>query len=227
MWCIGKMTAQFIAQMEHILYLYTQPPMPECPLVCFDEKSYQLIGHSLMPIKMKPGQIRKESETYVRKGVVQILVAFLPLFGLRYVWVSPTRRAWDFAYFMQVFIEEFLPGVLPQAKTIRLVCDNLNTHSKASFYKTFDPAQAFELSQRIQFNFTPVNASWLNMAEIEIHALSTQCLDRRMDTQKMVTTEVKHIVNERNEKQIKVNWQFGLTNARDKFYKSYSKFYCC
>lgn len=223
MWCLGKITAEFIAKMESILYLYGLAPNPVNPLVCFDEKSYQLIGHTLCPIKMKPGQVRKESETYVRNGVVQILIAFLPLFGLRFVWVSPTRRAWDFAYFMKVFMEEFLPSVLPQAKSIRLVCDNLNIHAKASFYKTFQPAEAFDLAQNIQFNFTPVNASWLNMAEIEIHALSTQCLDRRMDSQKLVTSQVQHIVKERNEKRIKVNWQFDLTNAREKFSKSYSK----
>ena len=223
MWCIGKMNAEFIAQMEAILDLYSLEANPLSPLVCFDEKSYQLIGHTLSPIKMKPGQLSKESEKYVRHGVVQILVAFLPFWGLRFVWVSPTRRAWDFAYFMKVFIEEFLPTVLPQAKTIRMVCDNLNTHTKASFYKTFTPAKAWELAQKVHFHFTPVNASWLNMAEIEIHALSTQCLDRRMDNQKLVHTEVQQIVKERNDKKMKVNWQFDIGNAREKFTKSYAK----
>lgn len=217
------MTAQFIAQMENILHLYSLEANPRNPLVCFDEKSYQLLGHTLSPIKMKPGQVSKESEKYVRHGVAQILIAFLPFWGLRFVWVSPTRRAWDFAYFMKAFLQEFLPTVLPQAKTVRLVCDNLNTHEKASFYKTFDPITAFDLAQSVQFNFTPVNASWLNMAEIEIHALSTQCLDRRMDTQKLVHTEVQQIVKERNDKNIKVNWQFDMAKARDKFPRSYGK----
>lgn len=223
MWCIGKITALYIALMEHILYLYSLAPNPLCPLVCFDEKSYQVIGHTLVPIEMKPGQVKKESEKYGRKGVVQILVAFLPKWGLRFVWVSPTRRAWGFACFMKVFMEEFLPGYFPLAKGIRMVCDNLNTHTKASFYKTFEPKKAFELAQKIEFNFTPVNASWLNIAEIEIHALSTQCLNRRLESQKLVTSEVQHIVNERNEKRIKVNWQFGLNDAREKFSKKYNK----
>lgn len=223
MWCIGKVTAEFIAQMEHILHLYSLAADPTCPLVCYDEKSYQLIGHTISPLEMKPGQVRKESETYERHGVIQILVAFLPLWGLRFVWISPTRRAWDFACFMNAFMEEFLPTYFPQAKTINLVCDNLNTHTKASFYKTFTPTQAFDLSQKIQFNYTPVNASWLNMAELEIHGLSTQCLDRRMDSQKLVTTEVQYIVKERNEKTIKVHWQFGLTGARTKFSRQYGK----
>lgn len=223
MWCIGKITAEFIAQMESILHLYSLKANPLCPLVCFDEKSYQLLGHTLCPVPMKPGKVRKESEKYKRHGTVQILVAFLPFWGLRFVWVSPTRRAWDFAYFMKVFMEEFLPSVLPQAKTIRLVCDNLNTHTAASFYKTFSPAQAFELAQNIQFHFTPVNASWLNMAEMEIHGLSVQCLNRRLGSQKLVHTEVQHIVKERNDKRIKVNWQFDLTAARQKFGRGYGK----
>ncbi len=223
MWCIAKVTPEYIALMEHIVHLYALEADPLCPLVCFDEKSYQVIGDVLTPIEMKPGQVKKESEKYKRNGVVQILVAFLPKWGLRFVWVSPTRRAWDFAFFIKAFIEEFLPRHFPLARGIRMVCDNLNTHNKASFYKTFSARQAFDLAHKIQFNFTPVNASWLNMAEIEIHALSTQCLNRRLESQKRVTFEVKHIVNERNKKRLKVNWQFDLTEARDKFTKHYDK----
>jgi hypothetical protein len=104
-----------------------------------------------------------------------------------------------------------------------MVCDNLNTHTKASFYKTFTPAKAWELAQKVQFNFTPVNASWLNIAEIEIHALSTQCLNRRMDSQKLVHSEVQQIVKERNDKKMKVNWQFDIGKAREKFPRSYTK----
>ena len=223
MWCIGEITAEFIARMENVLFLYSQKRSTTYPLVCFDEKSYQLIGHTLIPIKMKPGQVRKESEKYKREGVIQILVAYLPLWGLRFTWCSPKRRAWDFAYFMKTFMDNYLPEVLPSAKGIRMVCDNLNIHTPASFYKTFTPSVAFELAQKIKFNFTPVNASWLNIAEIEIHALSVQCLNRRLDSQKVVTAEVKHIVQERNKAQIKVNWQFGLNEAREKFYRRYGK----
>ena len=223
MWCIGELNAAFMASMEQVLYLYALKPDPLCPLVCFDEKSYQIVGDVLIPLKMKPGKIRKESEKYKRNGVVQILVAFLPNWGLRFVWVSPKRRAYDFATFMQVFMKEFISAHFPNAKGINMVCDNLNTHTPASFYKTFNSEQAFELTQKIHFNFTPVNGSWLNMAEIEIHALSTQCLNRRLESQKIVTEQIKFIVNERNEKRIFVNWQFSIDKARDKFSRFYNK----
>jgi hypothetical protein len=223
MWCIGTLTADFIAQMERILFLYGQEANPICPLVCVDEKSYQMLGDVLQPIEMKPGQDKRQSDKYSRHGVVQIFVAFLPLWGLRFVWICPKRRAWDFAGFIKALLEDFLPCFLPQAKSIRLVCDNLNTHNKGSFYKTFEAWEAFDLAQKIEFNYTPVNASWLNMAEMEIHALSTICLKRRMNDQKFVTTEVQQLVKERNDLRIKVNWQFDCIKARETFNKAYSK----
>ena len=227
MWCIGTLTADFIAQMERILFLYGQKADPVCPLVCMDEKSYQILGDVLQPIDMKPGKDKKESDKYIRQGVVQIFVAFLPLWGLRFVWICPKRRAWDFASFMKAFLVEYLPSVLPEANSIRLVCDNLNTHNKGSLYKMFKPHEAFDWAQKIEFNYTPVNASWLNMAEMEIYALSTICLKRRMDNQKFVTMEVQQLVKERNDQRIKVNWQFDCAKARQTFEKAYSKLNSC
>jgi len=223
MWCIGTITAQYIAQMEEILHLYSLSANETWPLVCFDEKSYQMLGHTLTPIEMKPGQPKKISEKYVRGGTIQILVAFLPLWGLRFVWVGPKRCATDFAAFMKDLLDNFLPNVLPKAKGIRMVCDNLNTHKKSSLYKMYDPEKALEIGNRIQFHYTPVNASWLNMAEMEIHAISTICLKRRMDNQKFVTNEVQALVKERNEAKTKVKWMFAPINAREKFKKAYSK----
>jgi len=223
MWCIGDITVQYIAQMEEILHLYGLEPNEKWPLVCFDEKSYQVLGHTLAPIEMKPGQPKKISEKYVRGGTVQILVAFLPMWGLRFVWVGPKRRATDFAAFMKDLLDNFIPSVLPKAEGIRMVCDNLNTHKKGSLYKMYNPAEALDLGNRIQFHFTPVNASWLNMAEMEIHAISRICLKRRMEHQKFVTTEVQTLVKERNEARTKVNWIFAPKDARDKFKKAYSK----
>jgi len=223
MWCIGDLTAQYIAQMEQILHLYSLEPNEIDPLVCFDEKSYQMLGHTLEPIEMKPGQPKKISEKYVRGGTIQILVAFLPLWGIRFVWVGPKRCATDFAAFMKDFLDNFLPSVLPKAKGVRIVCDNLNTHKKGSLYKMFNPEQALDLGNRIQFHYTPVNASWLNMAEMEIYAISKICLKRRMDNQKFVTTEVQSLVKERNEARTKVNWMFTPDKARETFKKAYSK----
>ncbi len=223
MWCIGDITVQYIAQMEEILHLYGLAANETCPLVCFDEKSYQMIGHTIEPIEMKPGQSKKISEKYVRGGTIQILVAFLPMWGLRFVWVGPKRRSTDFAAFIKDFLDNFLPSVLPKAKGIRMVCDNLNTHKKGSLYKMYSPAQALDLGNRIQFHYTPVNASWLNMAEMEIYAISRICLKRRMDNQKFITSEVQTLVKERNNKRTKVNWIFAPIDAREKFSRAYSK----
>lgn len=223
MWCIGNITVQYIAQMEEILHLYGLNPNEKWPLVCFDEKSYQLIGHTLEPIEMKPDQPKKITEKYVRHGTIQILVAFLPMWGLRFVWVGPKRCATDFAAFMKDFLDNYLPSVLPKAEGIRMVCDNLNTHKKGSLYKMFPPKQALDLGNRIQFNYTPVNASWLNMAEMEIYALSRICLKRRMDSQKFITSEIQTLVKERNQARNKVNWMFSPIDAREKFNKAYSK----
>ena len=172
---------------------------------------------------MRPGKPKRTSDKYVRNGTQQILVAYLPNFGKRFTWVCPTRKAVDFAFFIKDFLENYLPTILPGFKSIRLVCDNLNTHNKASFYKTFPAAIAFELSNLVEFNYTPVNGSWLNMAEIEIHALSVQCLNRRMKTQKFVSTEIKSIVEERNKNSVKTNWQFSIPKAREKFCRFYNK----
>jgi len=124
---------------------------------------------------------------------------------------------------MKDLLDNFLLSVLPKAKGIRMVCDNLNTHKKGSLYKMYNPAEALDLGNRIQFHFTPVNASWLNMAEMEIHAISRICLRRRMEHQKFVITEVQTFVKESNEARVKVNWMFAPIDAREKFSKAYKK----
>lgn len=222
MWCIGKINAEYIARMEQILHLYNQPADPLHPLVCFDEKSYQVLGDTIVSLPMQPGKTKKISDKYERNGTQQVLVAYLPNIGQRFVWVSPTRKAIDFAFFMQYFITSYLPKICSGFKSIRAVMDNLNTHSPSSFYKAFDPHTAFHLMNKIQFHYTPVNASWLNMAEIEIHALSVQCLQRRMKDQKNVSTQIQAIVRDRNDKEIKTNWQFSNQVARQKFERFYA-----
>lgn len=223
MWCIGKLNANFIAAMERILYLYEQcarNPNPAYPLIVFDEKPFQLLGHELEPLPCEPGQPKREDHKYIRNGTVCLLVAYAPFLGKRFIWVSPKRRAHDYAYFIKWLFEQCLPDV----EGITLVQDNLNTHCVSSLYKTFSPQEAFALDRKIDWHYTPVNASWLNMAEIEIHALTVQGLrNRRFDSMKTVTEQLNHLVKERNEKAIKVNWRFTVDHARDKFKRFYSK----
>ena len=218
MWCIGDITVQYIAQMEEILHLYSLERNEKWPLVCFDEKSYQVLGHTLTPIEMKPGQPKKISEKYVRGGTVQILVAFLPMWGLRFVWVGPKRRATDFAAFMKDLLDNFLPSVLPKAEGIRMVCDNLNTHKKGSLYKMYNPAKALDLGNRIQFHFTPVNASWLNMAEIAINMYSRQCLGKsRIPDIELLRKKTKSWNAAANRNKLSINWKFTRKKSREKF----------
>ncbi len=223
MWCIGKLNASFIAAMERILYLYEEcgrNPDPDYPLVVFDEKPFQLLGQEEEPLPAKPGQPKREDHKYTRNGTACLLVAYAPFLGKRFVWVSPKRRAYDYAYFIKWLLEQ----CLPEAKGIILVQDNLNTHCVESLYKTFSAPEAFALDRKIEWHYTPVNASWLNMAEIEIHALTVQGLrNRRFDSMKAVTKQLDQLVKERNEKAIKVNWRFSVENARDKFERFYSK----
>src|SRR5690606_6155915 len=225
MWCIGKINAEFIARMEQILQLYGLQPDEKQPLVCFDEKSYQVLGDTIAPIPMQPGKPARYSEKYLRHGTHQVFVAYMPLIGKRFVWVNPTRKAVDFAFFFKYFMEHYLPTVCPEYKCVRVVMDNLNTHTTASFYKAFDPQTALELANKVQFYFTPVNASWLNIAEIEIHAISVQCLHRRMKEQKTVSTEIQTLVQDRNDNCIKTNWQFSIPDAREKFQRFYADLY--
>lgn len=222
MWCITKFTPQNLALMEQLLHLYEMAPDPSNPLVCMDEKSYQMLDHTLLPLPMESGKPHRESEKYKREGTVQMFISYLPNFGKRFAWVCPKRTAIDFANYIKVFMDQYLPTILPEAKTIRMVSDNLNTHQPGSFYKAFSPQDAFNLHQRIRFYHPPTNSSWLNMAEIEIHALSVQCLNRRMGNMKLVTEQVEAIIKERNQNEVKTTWQFTPQKARDKF----SRFYC-
>lgn len=223
MWCIGKLDAAFIAAMERILYLYEQcarQPNPDHPLIVFDEKPFQILGQVVDPLPVSPGKPEREDHEYIRNGTVCLFVAYAPFLGKRFVWVSPKRRAHDYAYFIKWLLEE----CLPQVSGITLVQDNLNTHCVDSLYKTFSAQEAFALDRKIDWHYTPKNASWLNMAEIEIHALTVQGLrNRRFDSMRAVTQQLDHLVKERNEKAIKVDWRFTVDKARDKFERFYSK----
>lgn len=202
--------------MEDVLNLYEQPYNPDNPLICFDERPCQLIDDVLQPLPMKEGQPKREDYHYERKGTCNVFIALQPHTGQRIVAVYQRKTHKEYADFFRQISEHY-----PDAETITVVQDNLSTHSPASFYKVFKPSEAFALADKFCMHYTPKNASWLNMAEIELSALSKQCLDRRIRDMETLNREVQAWAKYRNQKAIKVKWQFTNENARDKFKRFY------
>ena len=207
--------------MENILGVYNQPYDPKRPQICVDERPCQLIEDVLVPLPMTSGKPRREGYQYKRNGVCTIFMAFEPLTGFRMVEVRPQRTKKDYARFMQKVAQHSRYATADQ---IRVVQDNLNTHDPGSFYTILPPGQAFALGQRFEMIYTPKKASWLNMVEIEFSALSRQCLKRRIGQMDVLEHEVMTWVEERNQKQVKVHWQFTIDKARDKFKRHYPEF---
>lgn len=203
--------------MEQVLDTYEQPYNPLRPVVCFDERPCQLLGDVLMPIPMKPGRVERQDYHYQRHGTCVVLMAVEPLAGKRIVDVTEQKTKKDYAEFMKDLAAHY-----PKADKIVLVQDNLNTHNPSSFYEVFDAPEAFALSQRFQMVYTPKKASWLNMAEIELSALSKQCLDRRIDQRHILAKEVLTWSAKRNRLQTKITWHFTKSKAREKLNKSYN-----
>jgi transposase len=168
MWCIPKVTSDFIAKMEHIIDLYNRKHSTEIPLICLDETPVQLIGETRKPIPAKPGQPRKFDYEYRRNGVVNLFVVFDPQIGWRHVEVTDRRTKQDFARFIKKIVDEYYPN----AKKIKIVLDNLNTHKMGSLYATYPPEEAARIMKKLEFHHPPPHASWLNMVEIEISRLS-------------------------------------------------------
>ena len=191
---------------------------PEYPVVCFDERPCQLIFDEIEPELPKPGKDAKIDYHYKRNGTCAILLAIEPLTGKRIVEVSKTKTKADYARFMKK-----ISAAYPQAKKIRLVQDNLNTHNATSFYENMPPHEAFLLMEKFEMIYTPKKASWLNMAEIEFSALSKQCLDRRIGTIELMEKEVEAWTKERNSREVKINWQFDIPTARKKFTRRYKE----
>lgn len=204
--------------MEDILDLYELPYDPQRPQICFDERPCQLLGDELVPIPMKPGKVYKYDYHYDRHGVCNLFVAVEPLTGFRFVQIRKRRTKVDYAEFMKVLVE--LPRYT-NVESFRIVQDNLNTHTAGSFYQAFDPEIARQLKQKFEYHYTPTNGSWLNMAELELAAISKQCLDRRIPTQEILEKEVLACVKERNEKEINITWRFTTNDARDKLKRHY------
>ena len=202
--------------MEEVLYLYLKPYDPLFPLICIDERPCQLIDDILQPLPMKQGMPKREDYHYKRNGVVNLFIAFEPKTGKRIVQITKRRTKGDYARFLLKVASHY-----PQAETIRVVQDNLNTHNPSSFYQTFDAIKAFQLTRKFEMHYTPKKASWLNMVEIELSALSKQCLDRRIGDTETLESEVLAWVASRNEKRVTVRWQFSIDAAREKFSRFY------
>ena len=217
-WCIPpKADAEFVFRMEHVLELYRLPYDPQYPLVCMDEASKQLIGEVRIPLPITEGQpVRYDSE-YERLGVCNQFMFVEPLRGWRKVFVRQRRTMIDWAF----CIREILDVHYPQARKVRLVMDNLNTHTGASLYEAFSPAEALRLLSRLEFHYTPKHGSWLNMAEIEIGVMSGQCLARRISEQQIISDEVAAWEQQRNKEEAKIRWTFTVSDARVKLAKIY------
>lgn len=203
--------------MEQVLDIYERPYDPAYPVVCFDERPCQLLGDVLMPIPMKSGRVERQDYEYQRNGTGVVLLAVEPLAGHRVVTVTKRRTKNDYAGFMKAVASSY-----PDAVKIILVQDNLNTHNPSSFYETFPAAEAFDLAQRFEMRYTPKKASWLNMAEIELSALSKQCLDRRIAEIRTLAGEVKAWTKRRNRLKAGISWNFTKNGAREKLSRLYN-----
>jgi DDE superfamily endonuclease len=204
--------------MEAVLPTYSLPYNPKRPVVCFDERPCFLIGDVLQPIPMSKGQSKREDYQYEKHGSCCVLLAFEPHTGRRWVKVYKQRTAKEYTHFMRFLSQQF-----PDAQSITLVQDNLNTHHPGSFYSQLDPAQAFTLAQRFHWVYTPNHASWLTMVELEFSALARQCLNRRIASQPLLEKEVLAWAKLRNKKRVTVTWQFSIETARTKLQRHYHR----
>ncbi|NET62508.1 MAG: IS630 family transposase [Symploca sp. SIO2E6] len=212
--------ARFVSQMEVILDIYSQEHTPDEPLVCMDEAAIQLLGDIYEPISMKPGRDAKVDYHYSREGVQALFMFFDPNRGWRRVCNRERRTAIDWA----IEVRHLLDIDYPHAKKIKLVCDNLNTHNITSLYKAFPAAEAHRLARRLDICYTPLNGSWLNVAEIELSVLSQQCLDRRIPSPEQLRVELDAWETERNRTASKVTWRFTTADARVKLKHLYPIF---
>lgn len=203
--------------MEDVLDLYAAPPDPQRPLVCFDECPYQLVGDVAPSLPPVPGHPERVDYEYERKGTCNLFMLIEPHTAARHVEVTEHRTKRDFAQQMKALVDERFPA----ADVIRVVLDNLNTHSPGALYEAFPPAEAHRLNHKLEFHYTPKHGSWLNMAEIELAALMTQCLDRRIADSTTVQAETTAWETTRNAEQTTIHWQFTTPIARTKLERLY------
>lgn len=198
--------------MEDILDVYATPADPARPLICMDEAAKQLLRHERPPRPCAPGRPARQDYQYERRGVQALFCFFDPHAGWRRVSCRDSRTAVDWAEEIRLLLERDYP----KAEVVRLVCDNLNTHTTAALYEAFNPETARRLAKRLEIHYTPVHGSWLNVAEIELSVLAGQCLDRRIGSAEELRTEVAAWQAGRNTAQCGVRWQFTTEKARVK-----------
>ena len=219
MWCIPKVDGDFVARMEDVVELYTQPKDPDYPVVCFDESPTQLIGETRIPLPPAPGILGRIDHEYRRNGTANLFVLVDAHCSWRHVKVTDRRTNGDFAHCMKELVDVHYPN----AHKIRVVMDNLSTHSVGALYDTFPAPEARRLAQRLEFHYTPKHASWLNLVEIEIGVLRKQCLDRRIADRALLEREIAAWEQQRNDSGARIHWLFDLDRARQKLAKSYPK----
>lgn len=212
--------SEFVANMERVLDIYKRPYDPANPVICMDESPKQLIAEGRPGQKMIPGRESRVDYEYIRHGVVNVFMANEPLRGKRFTQITELKTKKQWSLFVKMIANKY-----PKAQKITLVMDNFKTHSPAALYETFEPKEAKELWDRFEFIYTPKHGSWLNMAEIELHVLNGQCLNRHISTMKEIEEEVKAWEESRNNKESKINWQFTTKNARIKLKRLYPSVY--
>jgi hypothetical protein len=208
-WCLPAVGGEFVAAMEDVLDLYAEPRDRARPVVCFDESPKQLIGEVRAPLPVQPGAPRRVDREYERRGVRELMMFCEPKRGWREVLIMARRTKREFAHCMRHLVERY-----PDADVIRVVLDNLNTHTKASLYEAFAPEEARAIARKLEFHFTPKHARWLNIAEIELAVLSTMCLSQRLGDEQTLRREVEANVSARNAKAVPVKWRFTNQEAR-------------
>ncbi len=217
MWCIPKVDTEFVARMEDVLDLYAETPDEKRPVVCFDETPRQLIGEARVPVAAKPGKPARVDYEYVRNGTANVFMFLDAHRKWRHAKVTDRRANSDFAICMRDLADDHYPD----AERIRVVLDNLSTHTPAALYETFAPEEARRILRRLEFHYTPKHASWLNMVEIEIGVMVGQCLDRRIPDKATLVSEVAHWEQRRNAEKATIKWLFTVERARTKLARSY------
>jgi len=209
--------AEFVWRMEDVLDLYEESYDPKRPVVCFDEMPYQMVAETRIPLPTKPGRPARYDYEYERRGTANLFAIFEPKANWRHLDVSDRRTALDFAQQMRALVDEHYP----RAEKVRVVLDNLNTHTPASLYKAFEPGEARRIVDKLEFHHTPKHGSWLNQVEIEFSVLSRQCLSGRIPDKETLAGQSGAWERARNERGASVEWRFTAEDARQKLSRLY------
>lgn len=209
--------AAYAAAMEDLIQVYTAPPDPVRPVVCFDEGGKEFRADHRPPRLPRPGHPAQEDYEYVRRGAANLFVAVAPHLGTRFIWSTQRRTTTDFAHAMRHLVD----NCFPDAETLVVVLDNLNTHTKAALYATFAPEEAGRLAARLEFHYTPKHGSWMNLAEVELAALQRMCLNQRIADRTTLETLVARYVTRRNAEAKPIRWSFTLEAARTQLQSVY------